>query len=142
MLPHEPILLRPGALRFGRFELRPLERRLLINGRAATVGSRALDLLLALAERRGALVTKQELLDLVWPDSVVEEGNLTVQMSSLRRLLGPHAIATVPGRGYRFIGAVFPLGDCTPPSQPFADAGPAEHTPASHCSGATPNWPG
>ncbi len=106
MLPHEPILLRPGALRFGRCELRPLERRLLVDGRRAALGGRAFDLLLALAERAGRLVTKQELLDLVWPDVVVEEGNLTVQMSSLRKLLGPDVIATVPGRGYRFCVAV------------------------------------
>jgi len=106
LLPHEPILLRPGALRFGRCELRPLERRLLVDGRRAALGGRAFDLLLALAERAGRLVTKQELLDLVWPDVVVEEGNLTVQMSSLRKLLGPDVIATVPGRGYRFCVAV------------------------------------
>jgi DNA-binding winged helix-turn-helix (wHTH) protein len=106
LLPHEPIFLRPGALRFGRCELRPLERRLLVDGRRVTLGGRAFDLLLALAERAGRLVTKQELLDLVWPDVVVEEGNLTVQMSSLRKLLGPDVIATVPGRGYRFCVAV------------------------------------
>ena len=106
MLPHEPVVLRPGLLRFGRCELLPLERRLLVDGRRAALGARAFDLLLALAERAGRLVTKQELLDLVWPDVVVEEGNLTVQMSSLRKLLGPDVIATVPGRGYRFCMAV------------------------------------
>jgi predicted ATPase/DNA-binding winged helix-turn-helix (wHTH) protein len=106
VLPHEPILLRPGSLRFGHCELRPLERQLLIDGRRAALGGRAFDLLLVLAERAGRLVTKQELLDLVWPDVIVEEGNLTVQMSSLRKLLGPDVIATVPGRGYRFCRAV------------------------------------
>ena len=109
-----------AALRFGCFELRPLERRLLIDGRPTTLGSRAFELLLAIAERRGALVTKRELLDLVWPDTVVEEGNLTVQMSSLRKLLGPDAIATVPGRGYRFTA---PLGEHAAPA--VADTGPA-----------------
>jgi predicted ATPase/DNA-binding winged helix-turn-helix (wHTH) protein len=106
LLPHEPVVLRPATLRFGRCELRPLERRLLIDGRRAALGGRAFDLLLALAERPGRLVTKHELLDLAWPDVVVEEGNLTVQMSSLRKLLGPDAITTVPGRGYRFCVAV------------------------------------
>jgi predicted ATPase/DNA-binding winged helix-turn-helix (wHTH) protein len=106
LLPHEPVFLRPAALRFGRCELRPLERQLLVDGRRAAVGGRAFDLLLALAERAGRLVTKQELLDVVWPDVVVEEGNLTVQMSSLRKLLGPDVIATVPGRGYRFCVAI------------------------------------
>jgi predicted ATPase/DNA-binding winged helix-turn-helix (wHTH) protein len=104
--PHEPVLLRPATLRFERCELRPLERQLLINGRRSALGGRAFDLLLALAERAGRLVTKEELLDTVWPDVVVEEGNLTVQMSSLRKLLGPDVIATVPGRGYRFCRAV------------------------------------
>jgi predicted ATPase/DNA-binding winged helix-turn-helix (wHTH) protein len=106
VLPHEPILLRPATLRFERCELRPLERQLLIDGRRSALGGRAFDLLLVLAERAGRLVTKQELLDLVWPDVIVEEGNLTVQMSSLRKLLGPDVIATVPGRGYRFCRAV------------------------------------
>jgi predicted ATPase/DNA-binding winged helix-turn-helix (wHTH) protein len=106
LLPHEPILLRPATLRFAQCELRPLERQLLIDGRRAAIGGRAFDLLLALAERAGRLITKLELLDLVWPDVVVEEGNLTVQVSSLRKLLGPDVIATVPGRGYRFCVAV------------------------------------
>ena len=58
-------------------------------------------MLLALVERRDRVVPKNELLDLVWPKLVVEENNLQVQVA-LRKLLGPHAIATIPGRGYRF----------------------------------------
>jgi predicted ATPase/class 3 adenylate cyclase len=57
---------------------------------------------LALAERRDRIVTKAELMDLVWPGLVVEENNLQVQVNSLRKLLGSDAIATIPGRGYRF----------------------------------------
>ena len=91
------------ALRFGHFEIRRGERVLRLNGRSAAIGARAYDVLLALAERRERLVTKQELLDLVWPGVVVEEHNIAAQISSLRKLLGPHVIATVPGRGYRFI---------------------------------------
>ena len=90
------------ALRFGHFEIRPGERVLRLNGESAAVGARAFDLLLALAQRRERLVTKQELLELVWPGVVVEEHNIAAQISSLRKLLGPHVIATVPGRGYRF----------------------------------------
>ncbi len=91
-----------AALHFGRIELRPTERVLLVDGKAAVLGARAFDLLLALAERAGRLVGKHELIDLVWPGVVVEENNLQVQVSALRKLLGPHAIATIPGRGYRF----------------------------------------
>ena len=92
------------TLRFGpggRFELRPAEYRLLVDGHPAGLGSRALDLLMALAARPHQLLTKAELLDIVWPGLVVEEGNLRVQVNTLRRLLGEDAIATVPGRGYR-----------------------------------------
>ena len=95
-------MLTDSVLHFGRFEIRPAERVLLVEGDNAAVGARAFDLLLALAERRGRLVSKQELLDLVWPGVVVEEHNITAQVSSLRKLLGANVIATVPGRGYRF----------------------------------------
>ncbi|MBK9702556.1 MAG: winged helix-turn-helix domain-containing protein [Betaproteobacteria bacterium] len=87
---------------FGRFELRPTTRQLLVDEQPATLGARAFDLLLALIERRDRLVTKNELLELVWPGLIVEENNLQVQVSALRKLLGPDAIATVAGRGYRF----------------------------------------
>jgi predicted ATPase len=59
-----------------------------------------------LAGRRDRIVTKAELMDLVWPGVVVEENNLQVQISSLRKLIGPDAIATIPGRGYRFTAAL------------------------------------
>jgi len=90
------------ALRFGAVEIRPVERQVMVEGRAAALGSRAFDVLVALAERRDRVVTKNELLDLAWPGLVVEENNLQAQVSALRRLLGPQAIATIPGRGYRF----------------------------------------
>ncbi len=96
----------PVALRFGpdgRFELQPAERRLLVDGSPATLGGRAFDLLQALLAQPGHLLTKDELLDRVWPGLVVEEANLQMQVSNLRKLLGGDAIATVPGRGYRFM---------------------------------------
>ena len=87
---------------FDRFAVRPATRRLIVDGRPARLGARAFDLLLALIERRERIVTKGELLDIVWPGVIVEENNLQVQISALRKLLGPAVIATVPGRGYRF----------------------------------------
>jgi DNA-binding winged helix-turn-helix (wHTH) protein len=90
----------------GRFELQPLERRLLVDGEPATLGARAFDLLLELASRPGALRTKHELIEAVWPGVVVEEGNLATQISTLRKILGGDVIATIPGRGYRFAAQV------------------------------------
>lgn len=92
----------PAPLRFGRFELQPLERRLLSDGAAVAVGARAFDMLWLLASNAGRLVTKDELLDGVWRGLVVEENNLQVQVSTLRKLLGAQSIATIPGHGYRF----------------------------------------
>lgn len=88
--------------RFGQFELNPRTRQLVVDGRPAVLGARAFDVLLALIERRDRVVAKDELLDIVWPGLVVEENNLQVQVSTLRKLLGIGAIATVPGRGYQF----------------------------------------
>src|SRR6516225_612025 len=92
----------PERYRFGAFELQLDERRLLSNGTAVLLRPRTFDLLVALADRAGHLVTKDELLDRVWPKMVVEEAALHVQVSALRKLLGAEAIATVSGQGYRF----------------------------------------
>jgi predicted ATPase/DNA-binding winged helix-turn-helix (wHTH) protein len=89
--------------RSGAIEIDAMQRSVLIDGTPAKVGSRAFDVLLALVERRDRVVPKRELMDLVWPKLVVEEGNLLVHMVALRKLLGPRAIATIPGRGYRFV---------------------------------------
>jgi predicted ATPase/DNA-binding winged helix-turn-helix (wHTH) protein len=93
---------RPASLTFGRFRFSPEQRALWVDGEPAHLGARAFDVLAALIERRERLVTKSELLDVVWPNMVVEENNLQVQISTLRRLLGQDVIETVPGRGYRF----------------------------------------
>lgn len=92
----------PNSYRFGRFELRPDERALLSSGQPLRVGARAFDILLALIERRDRLVEFDELLDVVWPGLAVEENNLSVQIATLRKLLGNDVITTVRGRGYRF----------------------------------------
>jgi predicted ATPase len=98
----------PDRLHFGRFELQPLERRLLVDGVAASLGARAFDVLLVLAERMGALVSRNELIDRVWSGVVVEENNLNVQVHALRRVLGDDVVVRVPGRGYRLVVAVEP----------------------------------
>ena len=104
-------------LTFSHFVLRTFERQLLAHGKPLTLGARAFDVLCTLVERAGVLVTKAELFDLVWPGLVVEENNLQVHISTLRKLLGPEMIATVPGRGYRFTGR---LGSMD--KKPAADA--------------------
>ena len=91
------------VLHFGRFEIHPAKRALVVDGKTAALGARAFDLLLALAERPERLVTKQELMDIVWPGVVVEEHNIAAQMSTLRKLLGADVISTVAGRGYQFV---------------------------------------
>ena len=116
----------PESLRFGRYELQPRERRLQVDGKPANLGARSFDLLVALAERSGRLVTKNELLDLVWPGLVVEENNLATQVSSLRKVLGGEIIATIPGRGYRFTAAF----DADPAREATRPAAPA--TPEAH----------
>jgi TolB-like protein/Tfp pilus assembly protein PilF len=91
-----------SGLRFGPFTLLPSERRLLRDDQPVALGPRAFDLLCALARRAGGLASKDELLDEVWPRLVVEEANLHVQVSQLRRAIGADAIENLPGRGYRF----------------------------------------
>src|SRR6187455_2462020 len=91
-----------GSYRFGTVEVRPAERRVLVDGAPAVLGARAFDLLVALIENRDRVVSKDELMALVWPGVVVEENNLQVQVSTLRKLFGSEAISTLPGRGYRF----------------------------------------
>jgi predicted ATPase/DNA-binding winged helix-turn-helix (wHTH) protein len=126
---------------FGHFEIRPRERQLLVRGRVATLGARAFDLLLALASRPGSLVTKNDLLDLVWPNLVVEENNLQVQISALRKLLGPEVVATIPGRGYRFTAAATPAGaaeSTTRAAEPPPPPSLADPVPAAAAHGPAP----
>jgi len=89
-------------LQFGAIEIRPAQRQVWVQGVAAALGSRAFDLLMLLVAHRDRVMSKDEILALVWPGLVVEENNLSVQISALRRALGSAAIATVTGRGYQF----------------------------------------
>lgn len=96
------------SLVFGRFELLLEQRRLLEHGSPVTLGARAFDLLVALVRHRDRVVSKDELLRLVWRDAAVEENNLSVQVSTLRKVLGSEALRTVSGQGYRFTLPVSP----------------------------------
>jgi DNA-binding winged helix-turn-helix (wHTH) protein/TolB-like protein len=116
------------SYRFGRFLLEPDRRLLTAAGAPVPISSRGLDLLLLLIEQRGRVVGKDEIFDRVWPGVVVEENNLAVQISALRRVLGEgpdgrSCIATVPGRGYRFVAEVTEAGP--PPAAPPPAAPPS-----------------
>jgi DNA-binding winged helix-turn-helix (wHTH) protein len=97
-----------AAIEFGRSRVLLRQRQLLVDGVPVELGTRAFDLLLALLTADGALVTKDELLDLVWSGIVVSEENLKVQVSALRKALGAdrELIRTDFGRGYRFTGVL------------------------------------
>jgi len=115
---------------FGRFELRASERKLLRQGMVVDIGDRAFDVLVALVARRGQVVTKSQLLDLVWPDVAVEESNVQVQVSALRKSLGPDVIATIHGRGYRFTAPVEGVApDTLESAAPVSGNLPAGRTP-------------
>ena len=105
-MPDSPIV---ADFVFDRCAIRRDARQLFIDGQPARLGARAFDLLLTLIEHRDRVVSKNELLNLVWPHLVVEENNLQVHVSALRKLLGPQAVATVPGRGYRFTATITAL---------------------------------
>jgi DNA-binding winged helix-turn-helix (wHTH) protein len=98
------------AYRFGPFELRPHDFALTRDRAALRLSPKAFDTLRLLLERRGDLVSKEELIATLWPDTVVEESNLTVHISAIRKVLGRDVsasyIETVPKRGYRFHGPV------------------------------------
>jgi len=113
LYPKNPLLSdgNPAAdemLEFGRFRLVLRARQLLADGVPIELGTRALELLLALLEADGSLVTKDQLMSRVWPGIVVAEENLKVQISALRKALGESRdfIRTEFGRGYRFTAAV------------------------------------
>ncbi len=95
-----------SSFRFGDFILAPDERKLTRNGIELTLGARAFDMLNFLVANRHRVLTKAEILDAVWPDVAVEESNLTVQVSALRKALGPKSLVTIPGRGYQFVLSV------------------------------------
>src|SRR5450755_25253 len=105
-------------LKFGPFELSIGERLLRRQGVALPLGSRALDILIYLAERPGEVIAKQELIDHVWSDVTVEDGSIRVHVAAIRKALGngQHGnrhIANIKGRGYSFVGTIVPLAGTT-----------------------------
>src|SRR5215471_18392641 len=104
--------------KFGPYRLQPAERLLLRNGEPVTLTAKVFDLLVVLVENSGTLLERETLLKTLWPDSFIEENNLTVNVSTLRKILaeggGPtQYIETVPKRGYRFVADVgrFPTSE-------------------------------
>jgi DNA-binding winged helix-turn-helix (wHTH) protein len=96
------------SFRFGPYRLVPDQRRLERDGAPLTLTPKAFDLLVALVRHHSRALSKDELLELVWPGSVVEEGNLAQQVLLLRRALedAGDCIATLPRHGYRFVATV------------------------------------
>src|SRR5215212_3944597 len=96
---------------FDGFRLEVAQRRLLYEGQPVPLKPKILDLLLYLVQRHGQLVVKDDLMSEIWPDAVVEENNITVSMSILRKTLSVNGldrkfIETVPRRGYRFVAEI------------------------------------
>ena len=99
------------SFEFGRFRMNVAERVLLRDGEVVPLTPKVFDILLTLVENRGQVVSKEELMKRVWPDTFVEEGNLTQNISLLRKALGEtpggaQFIETVPRRGYRFVATI------------------------------------
>jgi len=130
----------PAMFTIGRCVIDTTTRRIHVDGEPATIGARAFDVLMVLIERRHRVVSKNELLDLVWPGLVVEENNLQVQVSALRKVLGQSAVITIPGRGYRFALPVEPTDALAPEARP-GNAEPAALAPTPGLARARTNLP-
>src|SRR5690242_12676600 len=99
------------AFAFGSFRLIPAQRMLLDDGKPLRLGSRALDILIALVERAGETIPRDQLIARTWPDTVVDEGALRVHVAALRKALGDgrggrRYVSNDPGRGYAFVAPV------------------------------------
>src|SRR5580693_7502168 len=123
------------AISFGPYRLLAAQRLVLERDKPVRLGSRAFDIVAALVERAGEVVGKEQLIARAWPQTFVEESNLKIQMSALRRALGDgqagnRYVITVPGRGYNLVvpvrreetlrAASAPSAPTTPHNLPFA----------------------
>src|SRR5262249_955014 len=130
---------RPKHLyEFGTYRLDVAERLLLHDGQPVELTAKVFDLLVLMVENQGKLLEKSFLLENLWPESFVDEVNLSVNMSALRKALGespsdPQYIETVPKRGYRFIGAVT--------TQTDTDLQPAQAAPSPQTPDPSPQTP-
>jgi len=125
----------PEVVSFGPFQLSAFRRVLLEGGCPVQVGSRAFALLVALINRAGEVVSRSELLASAWPEAVVSDANLCVQISALRRMLGDgqdgrRYVVNVPGRGYSFVAPVVRSADSQAAPRPSAH--PARHNLPAH----------
>src|SRR5690349_9886275 len=130
------------TLKFGRFQVLPHRREFFADGVPVPLGSRAFDVLMVLIEAGGELVTKDEILNRVWPGMVVEEHSLQFHIWALRKVLGKDRgfIKTISGRGYRFVADItatageqqaLPDRDVAFLSPPLPDAESLTNLPAS-----------
>ena len=130
------------TLQFGSFVLDPDRRELVRHGERVSITAKVLDTLVVLVENHERVMEKAELMDRLWPDSIVEEATLVQTISMLRKVIGcsrnggQRYIATIPGRGYQFVGEVKAVEPASPngarrPTVPVAL--PAKKLP-------TPRW--
>jgi predicted ATPase/DNA-binding winged helix-turn-helix (wHTH) protein len=109
------------AISFGSFRLISTQRLLLESGKPVQLGSRALEILLALVERAGESIRREDLIARVWPHSIVDDSNLKVHIAALRKALGDgqngnRYIVNIPGRGYRFVAPISKLEEIAFPT--------------------------
>jgi DNA-binding winged helix-turn-helix (wHTH) protein/TolB-like protein len=131
---------------FGKFRLEPAEHLLLRDGKPVALTPKAFDILCVLAQSGGHLLSKDELMKKVWPNSFVEEANLSVNISALRRALGDtpegqELIATVPKLGYRFVTPVLEIRTETPAELDAPSPAPARNEGSNGSSSTTPAQP-
>jgi DNA-binding winged helix-turn-helix (wHTH) protein len=127
------------SISFGPFQLLSRQRLLLQGEKPIHLGSRAFDVLLALLDRPGELVSKEEIIARVWPNTFVAPVNLAVHISALRRALGDgqrgkRYVMNIPGRGYRFVAPVT-IG---PDSAPMVAQHPDARLPPQTARGSEP----